>query len=406
MKRYAVPVVMYHSVGIMNKNWIWNHLICPLDLFEKHLLYLKKRKMQTISLQQLYDYRVGKFNLPENSIVLTFDDGYLDNWVFVYPLLKKYGFKGTIFVSPEFIDQKNIVRKNLFDVWDNKLKKEDLETKGFLSWEEMKIMESEGVMDIQSHSMTHTWYFTDDIIIDFHHPGNKKYPWLFWNAYPERKCHYLNEDQEKLLPYGLPIYRHGRSLGIRRYLEDKGLSEHMVNYVKEQGLEFFKRSDWRDKLFKEVENYKCSKGVKGRYETDEEMIKRYRYELFESKKILEDKLNKEIKFLCWPGGAFNDISLKIAKEVGYISTTLLFDDPNIKNTINEDPWIINRTGCRSAFYWRNRFISYTNPGFFIANLKYFQGFKIYIWIMRIYKIKYLIRYILTPKEERYESSFS
>ena len=46
-------------------------------------------------------------------------------------------------------------------------------------------------MDIQSDTMTHTWHFCGDEIIDFHHPGNNKYPWLFWNARPERKSFYL-----------------------------------------------------------------------------------------------------------------------------------------------------------------------------------------------------------------------
>ena len=36
--------------------------------------------------------------------MLTLDDGYLDNWVFVLPLLRRYGMRATVFVSSEFID--------------------------------------------------------------------------------------------------------------------------------------------------------------------------------------------------------------------------------------------------------------------------------------------------------------
>ncbi len=48
---------------------------------------------------------------------------------------------------------------------------------------------------------------------------------------------------------------------------------------------------------------------------------RYFYELNESKKILQNKLNKEITILCWPGGAYNNLSVKLSEEVGYLAST-------------------------------------------------------------------------------------
>ena len=231
MRSSAVPVIMFHSIGTVDKNWIWCHLTCPWKLFQHHLEWLMIMKFHSISLQQLYDYNKNNVKLPANPIVLTFDDGYLDNWVFAYPLLKKYGFKGTIFVNPEFINPQKIVRKNLEDVWNNRKINENLEIKGFLSWEEIKIMEAEGVIDVQSHSMTHTWYFFNSEIIDFHYPSNNKYPWLFWNISPKNKHRYLNENQEHFVPYGTPIYNYGRSLAIKRYFEDEFFSKYIVNFV-------------------------------------------------------------------------------------------------------------------------------------------------------------------------------
>lgn len=394
MKSPAVPVIMYHNIGVVTPGWIWNDLICPWELFEQQLLQLKRHNMNTISLQQLYDHRKNKTELPHRPIVLTFDDGYLDNWVFAYPLLKKYGFKGTIFVNPEFVDPRCIVRTSLLNVWNNEGDIEHLESKGFLSWEELKLMEDEGVMDIQSHSMSHTWYFTDETIIDFHHPGNNNYPWLFWNRHPERKSFYMTENQEHFVPYGAPIYKNGRSLGVKRYFEDEEFSRFMAHFVRTQGADFFKEQDWREKLFRQAEHYKSHKGLKGRFETDNEQKERYEYELMESRKLLEDKLKKKVEFLCWPGGALNDQSLQTAREAGYVSTTLLYDEIKVKNALGEDASEINRTGSSYAFFWRDRLISYTEPGFFIANIKYFQGHQIYLWIKRLYKIRYLIKFAI------------
>lgn len=391
----TVPVIMYHSIGIHCHNWLWKHLSMPFDLFEKQIKILSQKGFQTINLSELFNYRKYNKKIPSSSIVLTFDDGYLDNWVYAFPVLKKYGFKGTIFVNPEFIDPREDCRPNLEGVWRGEYSKEELESKGFLSWEELKQMEKEGIMDIQSHSMTHTWYFSHSEIVDFHHPGNTRYPWLFWNARPDRKSFYLNENQESFIDYGTPIYRHGRSLGIKKYFEDKGLTRYLIDFVKIKGLQFFEKSDWKSILFNQVDIYKSQNKLHDRYETDEEQDERYRYELFESKEILEEKLNKRIKFLCWAGGAYDRKALEIAEEAGYLSSTLLYADPQIKNTIGEDPSVINRTGCVSEFTWRDTFISYTKSKHFMANIKMFYGGKKYLWVIRIYKLLYLVRFYVT-----------
>jgi hypothetical protein len=348
LKNQAVPVIMYHNIGVVSTTWLWSHLTCPWELFESHLMWMKRFRIETVSLQELYDYKRTNRKLPDKSVVLTFDDGYLDNWVFAYPLLKKYDFKGTIFVNPEFIDARNIVRKTLDDIGHAGGSIRDLETEGFLSWQEIKIMDSEGVVDIQSHSMSHTWYFCDDEIIDFHSPGNNKYPWLFWNAKPGRKSFYMTEDQKHFLPYGIPIYAHGRSLGIRRYYDDQNLSKYLVDFVKGQGINFFRRRDWQSILFHQVDMYKRTHVLTDRFETEKEEKDRYDYELKRSKEILEKKLDKQIHFLCWPGGARNTTSTKICFEAGYLAYTLSSVKGGGTNIYSEDPSRIYRIGAPSV----------------------------------------------------------
>ena len=345
LKYPSVPVFMYHNVGVVNSNWIWSHLTCPWELFQQHLVWLKRFKISTITLKELYDYRKNNISLPSRSVVLSFDDGYLDNWVFAYPLLKKYGFKATIFVNPEFADPREIVRKTLEDVWAVNTGIETLNYAGFLSWEEMKIMESEGVIDIQSHSMSHTWYFNSDRIIDFHNPGNKKYPWLAWNKRPERKSYYLSENQEDFVPFGTPIYENGRSLGIRRYFECKRLNEYLADFTREKGHSFFNRQDWKNKLFEQAELFRAMNKLTDRYETLEEQKERYAYELGESKRIIEATLEKRVDFICWPGGAHNDLSIKTGFDVGYTAYSVSAHKNMGKNIYSEDPSVFYRVGA-------------------------------------------------------------
>ena len=100
MKKQPVPVFMYHSVGVPNIKWKWNYLTTHFEDFEKELIYLRKNNYCTISLDDLYNHIHYDKKIPKKSIILTFDDGYVDNYIFAYPLLKKYGFKGTIFINP------------------------------------------------------------------------------------------------------------------------------------------------------------------------------------------------------------------------------------------------------------------------------------------------------------------
>ena len=229
IENLAVPVIMYHSIGIPNRNWQWNYLTCPYQIFERHLMWLRKKGFHTISLRLLYNYMKEGADLPKNAIVLTFDDGYLDNWVFAYPLLKKFGFNGTIYVSPEFVDPQDIVRDNLADVWEGRVNVDELHTLGYLSWREMKEMESDGVLDIQSHTMSHTWYAASNRILDFRHPGDL-YIWMTWNTNSDKKP-FLQIDNNELVNYGEPVYEHGRALGVKRFFPDKDFTEFMTDYI-------------------------------------------------------------------------------------------------------------------------------------------------------------------------------
>ena len=372
---------MHHTIGCPNKQWKRFHLTCPYRVFESQLKWMKNKNFHTISLKQLYDYMNEGINIPKNSVVLTFDDGYLDNWVFAYPLLKKYGFMGTIYVNPEFVDIRNICRKTLQDIWDKEIEMDQLETIGFLSWPEMREMVKEGVMDIQSHAMTHNVYFKNNTIVDFRHPGDS-YIWMTWNNNPNKKP-YLQADNPELISYGEPIYEYGPALEVNRYFPDENLSKYLITYVKEIGVKnFFLYPDWKKRLLEITESYKKENILNDKFETEEEYLKRIRYELKESKEIIEKRLNIGVNFLCWPNGGATKKAVEISKEVGYISSTMARDIRNdvrreIKNTFGDDPSRITRIG--SGLSWDQ----YKNGLLFILSLYTFQERKIIAPISKV-----------------------
>jgi peptidoglycan/xylan/chitin deacetylase (PgdA/CDA1 family) len=364
---------MYHSVGVPNPNWTWNFLTVPYQMFENHLRVLKGKGFNTIDLSQLYYFMSNSKPIPPNSIVLTFDDGYLDNWVYAYPLLKKYGFKGIVFVNPEFVDPKEEHRPNLEDVWAGKVRSEELMSNGFLSWREMREMEKDGVMDIQSHGMTHTWYFTGPEIIDFRHPGDP-YVWMNWNKDINRKYKYFTENQEDLIELGAPVYQHGKSLEVRQYYPDQYLGKTLIDHVKATGgKDFFKNKSWREELFRVVEDYKSKNALNERYETEEERLRRLHWELKESKFILERKLGKEIRHFCWPGGGYTGESRNIANKY-YLSTTLGSRDQSLsRNTPEENPKDIKRMAVNFIEGRKDGTVKYLGGYYHYLCIRKFRG---------------------------------
>ena len=81
MTNGSVPVLMFHSVGPVNEKWIWSYLTTPLATFEDQIRVIH-REFNTLHLTELVEAISSDRSVPSNSVVLTFDDGYLDNWVY------------------------------------------------------------------------------------------------------------------------------------------------------------------------------------------------------------------------------------------------------------------------------------------------------------------------------------
>lgn len=97
-----VPVLMYHHLleqeDINTYNWNGNSSVLSVESFEKQMDYLYENGYYTATLDELQKYIEGEIMLPEKTVVITFDDGYYSNIIYAYPIMKKYNFRGTIFL--------------------------------------------------------------------------------------------------------------------------------------------------------------------------------------------------------------------------------------------------------------------------------------------------------------------
>ncbi|MCK4763594.1 MAG: polysaccharide deacetylase family protein [Candidatus Aminicenantes bacterium] len=382
-KKKPVPVICYHSVALSkNKNRHSGIMTLELKYFEDHLKYLTGRKYRSIFLDEYYAVEKGEQSHPKDqrAVCLTFDDGCLDNWIYVFPLLKKYHMKATIFVSPEFVDTRNPVRKNLEAHWNNEAALAEIDRWGFLSWEEMRIMEKSGLVDIQSHTLSHTKYFISDKLTGFHRP--RAVPlYAIANRHPHRKPYYIEDPQfEKLLPYGSPLFEEESAITARRVFINEDFNRDVV--------EKLANTDWRSAydfpaLFKKIEplykEYKeQGKLIVGK-ESEAEYRDRVGREISFAKEIIEKELNKKVEFCCWPHGDNNEYAHRKALETGHLATT-----GRQEECAPDDYSRIIRFGLKPCK--NNRFLSLLKTNY---KVKSFQGVFPYRLIDRIYnRIRY------------------
>ena len=128
-----IPVLMYHSISYDSSPIS----ITPKD-FEKHLIFFKNYNYETINLNEINQISKSR------PFIITFDDGYKDNLLEALPLLKKYNFKATCFITTNFIGKTN--------KWDEN--KKNFTKKNIMGFDEIKEWISNN-MQIGSHTHNH-----------------------------------------------------------------------------------------------------------------------------------------------------------------------------------------------------------------------------------------------------------
>jgi peptidoglycan/xylan/chitin deacetylase (PgdA/CDA1 family) len=338
----ALPILTYHSVGRVLPDWAWSDLTTPFTVFDDHLRALRRAGYRSTTLPEWNAHVRGERVIDGKAVALTFDDGYLDNWVYAAPLLERYGFTGTVLVTPEFVQPDDAVRPTLRDARPGS--ESDLPVRGFMSWEELRRVARSGVLDVQCHAMTHTWYPVSDDVVDFHHPGDAFY-WLDWNQDPLSKPEYLARLGKSSVPWGTPVYAHEKSLSCRRYFPDTAEAEHLAGFVERTGGErLFEDPAWRERLRAELASVRHARGGRGRPESDAERQIRLEHEIVGARDVIAEELGKPVEFFVWPGGGYSDEAMAFARR-HYVAVTVSSRDRwRYRNRPGENPGLIVRRG--------------------------------------------------------------
>jgi peptidoglycan/xylan/chitin deacetylase (PgdA/CDA1 family) len=126
----GVPVFLFHKTP---------------DGFESYLKILKNSKVHTYTFSEVYDIHKQDLHLQRNSCLITFDDGYVDNFYNAFPSLKRFNIKATIFINTLYIDN----------------------DPNYLTWEQIRQMYESGLVDFELHSHRHVPVFIDATVLRY-----------------------------------------------------------------------------------------------------------------------------------------------------------------------------------------------------------------------------------------------
>jgi len=159
----AILILMYHHV-----NPEGTALNVRPDLFEEQIRYLSEKGYRTVGVRELIEMLEGDSMTAGKHVMLTFDDGWLDNWFYAWPVLEKYSMKAVIFVVTSWILETEH-RKNPFVLPRHREcmeriregKTDDL----IISWSGIREMHSSGLIEIGSHTHTHQRWADGDRVL-------------------------------------------------------------------------------------------------------------------------------------------------------------------------------------------------------------------------------------------------
>jgi hypothetical protein len=301
----GVPVFFFHEV--------------EPDRFEAQLRYLRANGYAALDADQL-EARLRQPQADDRRVVaLTFDDATWTFWAYAFPLLRRHETRAILFAIPGIVPDDPAAYPNLEDLWAGRCSAADIATRAKLqplcTWRELRALHASGLVDIQSHSLTHALVPVSPRIDDFVHPdfaagfANSDLP-LAASDDPRRPVRELR--------LGAPVFEAASRLcGRPRLLEAPELTQALVDHVAARGgARFFERAAWRRDLMAVLGAWPEER--RGRFETPDETRNAVSDELVLSKELLESRLpGKAVRHFCYPWFDRCSLADRLATAAGY-----------------------------------------------------------------------------------------
>lgn len=159
-----IPVFMYHHINTNKGDMV---TVVP-DIFEAQMRFLAEAGYQTLSADELIKSISGNMEAVKKAVAITFDDGYLDNYQYAFPILKRYNIRAIIFIVVDWVGKSSELGPPEVD-WGSELRIKNLPNHNsgkrlikegqlndvIMNWDMVKEMQESGLIEFYSHTMSH-----------------------------------------------------------------------------------------------------------------------------------------------------------------------------------------------------------------------------------------------------------
>ncbi len=307
----SLPVLMHHYI-----NNSANAITVAPAVFEEHCRTMQEHGWRGVSLAEAEAYFIDGEPLPVKSALITFDDGYLDNYAYAMPVLQRYGHQGVMFAVTSRMANSSEPRFTLEDALAGNvpplaelhepIQPDSLglptRTDVFCNTAEVQAMHKGGVLAVAGHSRYHRSVFLGEEFTGFVEPA-KQGRTFYVTAYGDM--------------WGMPKFKASSGFTNRAFLPNDEMLEKIKQLVPQEktaAYAFFQTVAGREDLKRLVGSFA---GRMGRFETDTQMQDRLWEELAGGKQDLETALGEKVRTLCWPWGGGSPMAQRLAREAGY-----------------------------------------------------------------------------------------
>ena len=264
---------------------------------EPKLRHLAENGYRSVTSDEIASYVRGDLTLPARSVGLCFDDAWKSLASVAAPLLKQHGLTAITYAIPARITE------------------DGAGGSPFVTWAELSALHASGVVDVQSHTETHSRIFASADVEDFVQPGYETTP-------------LLNRPQRSAPPslafvtpgdLGAPIYnmRARMSDGCRALVSRDAHFACVDLVAREGGAAFFSRSDWRARLTAAAA---AASAPSAGCESGDEQTRAIEEELARSRSRLNERLKTQsVAHICLPWGISGTRTEAMLKRTGYRS---------------------------------------------------------------------------------------
>ena len=282
----GVPILVYHSVS-RDAGWLpWgDNISVRPETFRRHMEVLTRDGWNVLATRELVEARRATKSVAPRSVVLHFDDGYLDNFQVAAPILREFGYPATFFVSADFIDAGEAVRKHA-----------GAAECGYMTAAEMRELDADRLFEIAAHGLDHSRIPVSDRQVARLDAGNwRLHAAYVWAFNPGSKARWFEATGPWPLRFGDPVLASNSALCGRW---------------------------WRPE------------GQEGEAARDA----RVEESLRAARRTLEAILGRPVDLLCWPFDRMTDAARAAARRAGFTIVT----GGRGENRAEEDPYLLSR----------------------------------------------------------------